>query len=134
MGCTKRQTLFQVQLPMALPEIMLGLNQTIMFGLAMLVIAALVGTRDLGQSVYIALGKANAGQGLVAGLSIALIAMVADRIIPGLGQQEERAARAYLAEHGPLGLAQAARSLFPPCLACWSKKEAVAGFCGNSIS
>ena len=81
MGCTKRQTLFQVQLPMALPEIMLGLNQTIMFGLAMLVIAALVGTRDLGQSVYIALGKANAGQGLVAGLSIALIAMVADRII-----------------------------------------------------
>ncbi|MEM7222329.1 MAG: ABC transporter permease subunit [Pseudomonadota bacterium] len=81
MGCTKRQILFQIQLPMALPEIMLGLNQTIMYGLAMLVIAALVGTRDLGQLVYIALGKANAGQGLVAGLSIALIAMVADRII-----------------------------------------------------
>ena len=81
MGCTKRQILFQIQLPMALPEIMLGFNQTIMYGLAMLVIAALVGTRDLGQLVYIALGKANAGQGLVAGLSIAIIAMVADRII-----------------------------------------------------
>ena len=66
---------------MALPEIMLGFNQTIMYGLAMLVITALVGTRDLGQLVYIALGKANAGQGLVAGLSIAIIAMVADRII-----------------------------------------------------
>ena len=81
MGCTKREILFQVQLPMALPEIMLGLNQTILYGLGMLVIAALVGTRDLGQLVYIALGRANAGQGLVAGLAIALIAMVADRII-----------------------------------------------------
>ena len=40
MGCTRRQILFQIQLPMALPEIMLGLNQTIMYGLAMLVIAA----------------------------------------------------------------------------------------------
>ena len=81
MGCTRRQTLFEVQLPMALPEIMLGLNQTIMYGLAMLVIAALVGTRGLGQSVYIALGKADAGMGLVSGISIALIAMVSDRII-----------------------------------------------------
>lgn len=81
MGCTRRDILFQVQLPMALPEIMLGLNQTILYGLGMLVIAALVGTRDLGQLIYIALGKANAGQGLVAGLGIALIAMVADRII-----------------------------------------------------
>ena len=81
MGCTRRQVLFQVQLPMALPEIMLGLNQTIMYGLAMLVIAALVGTRDLGQSIYLALSKADAGEGLVAGFGIALIAMVADRII-----------------------------------------------------
>ena len=81
MGCTRREVLFRVQLPMALPEIMLGLNQTILYGLGMLVIAALVGTRDLGQLVYIALGKANAGQGLIAGLAIALIAMIADRVI-----------------------------------------------------
>lgn len=81
MGVSRRQMVFQIQLPMALPEIMLGLNQTIMYGLAMLVIAALVGTRGLGQSVYIALGKADAGKGLVAGLSIAIIAIVADRII-----------------------------------------------------
>ena len=80
-GCTKRQILFQVQLPMALPEVMLGVNQTINYGLAMLVIAALVGTRDLGQLVYIALGKADTGKGLVAGFAIAAIAMVADRII-----------------------------------------------------
>ena len=63
-------------MPLALPEIMLGLNQTIMFGLAMLVIAALVGTKGLGQSVYIALGKANTGLGLVAGFSMAFIAMI----------------------------------------------------------
>jgi glycine betaine/proline transport system permease protein len=79
-GCTRRQILFQVQLPLALPEIMLGLNQTIMFGLAMLVIAALVGTKGLGQGVYIALGAGNVGNGFVAGLSMALIAMIADRI------------------------------------------------------
>lgn len=80
-GCTPRQILFEVKLPLALPVIMLGLNQTIMYGLAMLVIAALVGTQGLGQAVYLALGKANAGMGVVAGLSIALVAMVADRII-----------------------------------------------------
>ncbi len=90
MGCTKRQILFQVQLPMALPEIMLGLNQTIMFGLSMLVIAALVGTRDLGQLVYIALGKADTGKGLIAGLSIALIAMIADRITQAWSERKKQ--------------------------------------------
>jgi glycine betaine/proline transport system permease protein len=69
-----------VQLPQAVPEIMLGMNQTIMFGLSMLVISALVGTRDLGQSIYSALTNGNMGNGLVAGGSMALIAMVADRI------------------------------------------------------
>ncbi len=81
MGCTRSQILWQVKLPLAIPEIMLGLNQTIMFGLAMLVIAALVGTKGLGQAVYIALGSADAGKGLVAGFSMAIIAMIADRII-----------------------------------------------------
>ena len=52
-----------------MPEILLGLNQTIMFALSMLVITALVGTRDLGQEVYIALTKADPGRGLVAGLA-----------------------------------------------------------------
>ncbi len=91
MGCTRSQTLWQVKLPMALPEIMLGLNQTILFGLAMLVIAALVGTSGLGQQVYIALGKADAGKGLIAGLSMALIAMVADRILQGWSAQRKAA-------------------------------------------
>ena len=81
MGCTRRQTLMRVQLPLALPEIMLGINQTIMMALAMLVITALVGTRDLGQEVYIALTKADTGRGIVAGVSVAFIAMIADRLI-----------------------------------------------------
>jgi glycine betaine/proline transport system permease protein len=81
MGTTPTQLLWQVKLPLALPVVMLGLNQTIMAALSMLVIAAMVGTRDLGQLVYVALGKADAGLGLISGLSIALVAMIADRII-----------------------------------------------------
>ena len=65
----------------ALPEIMLGINQTIMLALSMLVITALVGTRDLGQKVYIALTKADTGRGIVAGLCVAFIAIVPDRLI-----------------------------------------------------
>ncbi len=80
-GCNRRQLLWKVQLPLALPEIMLGVNQTIMLALSMLVITALVGTRDLGQEVYIALTKADIGRGLVAGICVAFIAMTADRLI-----------------------------------------------------
>ncbi len=81
MGCTPRQILQRIQLPVAMPTILLGLNQTIMLALSMLVITALVGTRDLGQQVYIALTKADTGKGLVAGLCVAAIAIVADRLM-----------------------------------------------------
>jgi glycine betaine/proline transport system permease protein len=81
MGATPEQTLIHARLPLALPVIMLGVNQTIMAALSMLAIAALVGTRDLGQQVYVALGKADAGLGLVAGLSIAFLAILADRLV-----------------------------------------------------
>lgn len=80
-GCTPRQLLTRIRLPLALPEVLLGLNQTIMLALSMLVITALVGTSDLGQEVYIALTKADTGRGLVAGFSIAFIAIIADRVI-----------------------------------------------------
>ena len=80
-GCTRRQILWKVRMPMALPEILLGVNQTIMMALSMLVITALVGTRDLGQEVYIALTKADTGRGIVAGLCVAFIAIIADRLI-----------------------------------------------------
>jgi glycine betaine/proline transport system permease protein len=84
MGTTASQRLTKVRLPLAIPEIMLGLNQTIMLAISMLVITALVGTRDLGQEVYIALTKADVGRGIVAGLGIAMLAMIADRIMTAL--------------------------------------------------
>jgi glycine betaine/proline transport system permease protein len=97
-GCTRRQILWKIKLPLALPEIMLGINQTIMLALSMLVITALVGTRDLGQEVYIALTKADTGRGIVAGLSVAFIAIVADRLIAaGSGRMRRRLG---LAEEG----------------------------------
>ncbi|MEZ5668924.1 MAG: ABC transporter permease subunit [Alphaproteobacteria bacterium] len=80
-GCTPRQILTRIRLPLALPEILLGINQTIMLAISMVVITALVGTRDLGQEVYIALTKADTGRGIVAGLCVAFIAMIADRLV-----------------------------------------------------
>ncbi|MFT5112415.1 MAG: glycine betaine/proline transport system permease protein [Parasphingorhabdus sp.] len=80
-GCSKNQVLRIVQLPLALPQIMLGVNQTIMMALSMLVITALVGTRELGQEVYIALTKADTGRGIIAGVCVAIIAIIADRMI-----------------------------------------------------
>ena len=88
MGCTRLQLLTRIQARLALPEILLGLNQTIMFALSMLVITALVGTRDLGQEVYIALTKADPGRGLVAGLAVAFIAIIADRLIHAAARRQ----------------------------------------------
>ncbi|WP_112310614.1 ABC transporter permease [Pseudogemmobacter bohemicus] len=81
MGATPWQLLWQVKLPLARGSVRLGLNQTIMAALSMLVIAALVGTRELGQQVYVALSRADAGAGLIAGAVIAAIALVADRLL-----------------------------------------------------
>ena len=86
-GCTEWQLLWRVKLPLATPSLLLGLNQTVMLALSMLVITALVGTRDLGQEVYIALTKANTGQGIVAGLSVAFIAIIVDRIVAALARR-----------------------------------------------
>ena len=83
-GCSRTQLFWQVKLPQAFPQLLIGLNQTILYGLGMLVIAALVGTTGLGQAIYVALGKANAGAGLMAGIGMALIAMCVDRILQSL--------------------------------------------------
>jgi glycine betaine/proline transport system permease protein len=89
-GCTRGQILRKVQLPMALPQIMLGVNQTIMMALSMLVITALVGTRELGQEVYIALTKADTGRGIIAGVCVAFIAIIADRMIGAWASRRKR--------------------------------------------
>lgn len=79
LGCTRWQLLTQTKIPLAMPNIMLGLNQAIMFGISMLVVSALVGTDDLGQQIYIGLSKGNFGLGFLAGLAMAAIAILADR-------------------------------------------------------
>lgn len=80
-GCTRLQLIFMVKLPAANRQLLLGVSQTVMYALAMLAVAALVGARGLGQDVYVALGKADAGLGLLAGGCIALIAMTVDGAI-----------------------------------------------------
>jgi glycine betaine/proline transport system permease protein len=80
-GATRRQIRRRIVVPLALPDIVLGLNQTLMLAISMLVITALVGTRDLGQETLIALSKADPGRGLVAGICVALIAIIADRLL-----------------------------------------------------
>jgi glycine betaine/proline transport system permease protein len=79
MGCSTWQMDRFIRLPVALPTILLGINQSLLFSLAMVVITALVGTRDLGQEVYIALTAATPGRGLVAGLCLALLGILIDR-------------------------------------------------------
>lgn len=91
MGCARKHILFQVKLPLALPEIMLGLNQTIMFALAMLVITTLVGSKGLGQIIYIGLTSADFRKDIIAGFGMALIAMIADRIIQAWSIQQKTA-------------------------------------------
>ncbi len=79
MGCTPFQLLRYAKLPLAMPNIMLGLIQAIMFGISMLVVSALVGTTDLGQVIYVGLSKANFGLGFLAGIAMATIAILADQ-------------------------------------------------------
>lgn len=79
-GATRNQILYQVQLPLALPTIMAGVNQTIMMALSIVVIAALIGAGGLGQEVLVALQRLRVGQALEAGLAIVALAVILDRI------------------------------------------------------
>jgi glycine betaine/proline transport system permease protein len=80
-GATPRQTLWKVELPYALPQIMAGLNQTIMLSLSMVVIAALVGANGLGVPVVRALNSVNSALGFEAGFIIVVVAILLDRML-----------------------------------------------------
>jgi len=80
-GATPRQKLWKVELPYALPQIMAGLNQTIMLSLSMVVIAALVGANGLGVPVMRALGQVNTALGFESGLIIVVVAIMLDRML-----------------------------------------------------
>jgi len=88
-GSTSWQTLIKVQLPLAIPSILLGVNQTIMMALAIVVIAALIGAGGLGQEVLEGLQRLSVGQALEAGLAIVLMAIIFDRISNGFSQRSQ---------------------------------------------
>lgn len=90
-GATRAQTLWNLRLPYAAPTILLGLNQTILYAFAMLVIAALIGTTGLGQSIYLALGQADVGLGVAAGAAMAILALIADRLVQGFAEKQRAA-------------------------------------------
>lgn len=79
-GSTPKQKLLKVQLPLALPSIMAGINQTIMLSLSMVVIASMIGAQGLGADVYRAVTQIKIGQGFEAGLAIVILAILLDRI------------------------------------------------------
>jgi glycine betaine/proline transport system permease protein len=86
-GASKRQKLLGVQLPLALPNIMQGINQCTMMALAMVVIASMIGTRGLGDEVLLGLQQLNVGKATEAGLAIVLLAIVLDRITQAYGKK-----------------------------------------------
>ena len=87
-GCSYWQLLFKVQLPMARPSIMAGVNQTIMLSLSMVVIAALIGSGGLGGEVVRSIQRMLVGKGFVAGLAVVFIAIILDRASRSLGEKK----------------------------------------------
>jgi glycine betaine/proline transport system permease protein len=87
-GSTPRQMLIKVQLPLAMPSIMMGVNQTMMMVLAMVVIAGLVGGGALGLEAVTGLAKSQVGRGMQAGIAIVILAIILDRITQGWAQQQ----------------------------------------------
>jgi len=90
-GSTKKQKLLKLQLPMATPTIMAGINQTIMLALSMVVIAAMIGAKGLGGEVWKAIQRLQPDRGFEAGIAIVIIAMILDRIMQRIGGKTEEA-------------------------------------------
>jgi ABC-type proline/glycine betaine transport system permease subunit len=79
-GSTKSQLLFKVQLPLALPTIMAGINQTVMMALSMVVICSMIGAGGLGDEVLIGINQLQVGRGFTGGIGIVILAIIIDRL------------------------------------------------------
>jgi glycine betaine/proline transport system permease protein len=88
-GSTVYQKLFKVQLPLAKPTIMAGINQSIMLALSMVVIASMIGAKGLGADVYRAVTQIKVGQGFEAGLAIVILAIMLDRLTQSIGTKKQ---------------------------------------------
>lgn len=95
-GTTRWQLLVNVQMPLARPSIMAGINQTTMMALSMVVIASMIGSRGLGEDVLAGIQTLDVGKGTQAGIAIVILAIVIDRISQGYGQ--DRRTRRVLAQ------------------------------------
>ena len=93
-GASPFQILTKVQMPMALPTIMAGINQTTMLALSMVVIASLVGASGLGEDVFRALQRQDPGNSVIAGMSIVLIAIVIDRLTQTVARSRQESLNA----------------------------------------
>ncbi len=89
-GASSRQILFEVQIPLAVPSIMVGINQTTMMALAMVVIASMIGARGLGLEVLLAINRIEVGRGFEAGISIVFLAIIIDRLTHALAARQEK--------------------------------------------
>lgn len=90
-GATRRQTLWNVRLPMALPTMLVGANQSVMFSLFMVIIAAFIGTQDLGQEMQRALSSTDVGKGMVLGFAVAFMGLMTDHLITRWSEGRKRA-------------------------------------------
>lgn len=88
LGAERWQRLVHIELPLALPNIMAGINQTIMMALSMVVIASMIGARGLGEQVLLGIQRLDVGQGLTAGIAIVALAVVFDRITQAYGRPD----------------------------------------------
>ena len=88
-GATKRQLLFGVQIPLAMPTIMAGINQTTMMALSMVVIASMIGAGGLGYQVLQGIQRLEISLGLLSGLAIVFLAIIFDRIAQGYGKSKQ---------------------------------------------
>ncbi|WP_299236438.1 proline/glycine betaine ABC transporter permease [uncultured Halomonas sp.] len=88
-GATRGQKLFKVQLPLSLPTVMAGINQTIMLALSMVVIAAMIGADGLGSEVWRAIQRLRPGDGFEAGIAVVILAMLLDRLTQSLRKQRK---------------------------------------------
>ena len=86
-GATPARTLFRIQIPLALPSIMAGLNQTTMMALSMVVVASMIGARGLGEEVLLGIQRLDVGRGAEAGLAIVALAIVIDRLTQAYGRR-----------------------------------------------
>ncbi|QJD82184.1 glycine betaine ABC transporter substrate-binding protein [Cohnella herbarum] len=95
-GSTPGQKLFQVQIPLALPNMMAGINQTIMLSLSMVVIASMIGAQGVGADVYRSVTQLNTGKGFEAGLAVVILAILMDRMSQKLVSPNRRKSKSWL--------------------------------------